>query len=374
MPRSQSVPAYLTTEQLTRDLALRDLTDPTAGAHAIQSLVGLATDALVDAWACPTRPRPGPRIVPIADNYDNLGFTADAASRDSRYTRYVDAHRMLRSHSSAMVPPALRALAANPLDDVVLVCPGIVYRRDAIDRLHTGTPHQLDLWRVSRRPLTNADMDEMITLLVDALAPGRRWRAEPRTHPYTIDGRQVDVQDGHAWVEVWECGLAHPEVLARAGLAGWHGLALGLGLDRLLMLRKDIPDIRLLRSADPRVARQMVDLAPYRAVSTMPTVVRDLSVAVDADDDVERLGDRVRDALGADADAVEEVAVLSETAYEQLPASAIARMGMHRRQKNVLLRVMLRHLERTLTDREANALRDRIYTALHAGGAHELTL
>jgi phenylalanyl-tRNA synthetase alpha chain len=366
------VPPYLTTEQLARDLALRDLSDPAAGPHAIQSLVGLAVDALVAAWACPTRPSPGPRIVPIADNYDNLGFTAGDASRDARYTRYVDARRMLRSHSSAMVPPALRALAADPLD-VLLVCPGIVYRRDAIDRLHTGTPHQLDLWRVSRRPLSNADMDEMITLLVEALAPGRRWRAEPRIHPYTVDGRQVDVQDGHAWVEVWECGLAHPDVLTRAGLAGWHGLALGLGLDRLLMLRKRIPDIRLLRSADPRVAGQMIDLAPYRPVSSMPAVVRDLSVAVDADDDVERLGDRVRDALGADAAAVEEVAVLSEAAYEELPASAIARMGMQRRHKNVLIRVVLRHLDRTLTDTHANALRDRIYTALHVGGVQELT-
>jgi phenylalanyl-tRNA synthetase alpha chain len=367
------VPPYLTTEELTRDLAIRDLTDPAAGPHAIQSLVGAAADALVAAWACPTRPSPGPRIVRIADNYDNLGFTVGAASRDARYTRYVDAHRMLRSHSSAMVPPALRSLAADPLDDALLVCPGIVYRRDAIDRLHTGTPHQLDIWRVSRRPLTNADMDEMVRLLVDALAPGRRWRAEPRTHPYTIDGRQVDVQDGHAWVEVWECGLAHPDVLARAGLAGWHGLALGLGLDRLLMLRKQIPDIRLLRSADPRVAGQMANLAPYRTVSPMPSVVRDLSVAVDADDDVERLGDRVRSALGADADSVEEVAVVSETAYEELPASAVARMGMHRRHKNVLVRVVLRHLEHTLSDTDANALRDRIYTALHAGGAHELT-
>jgi phenylalanyl-tRNA synthetase alpha chain len=297
MPRSQSVPPYLTTEQLTRDLALRDLTYPAAGPHAIQSLVGLATDALMAAWACPPRPSPGPRIVPMTDNYDNLGFTAGAASRDARYTRYVDAQRILRSHSSAMVPPALRALAADPLDDVLLVCPGIVYRRDAIDRLHTGTPHQLDLWRVSRRPLTDADMDEMITLLVDALAPGRRWRAEPRIHPYTVHGRQVDVRDGHAWVEVWECGLAHPDVLTRAGLAGWHGLALGLGLDRLLMLCKHIPDIRLLRSADPRVAGQMIDLAPYRAISAMPAVMRDLSVAVDVDDDVERLGDLVRDAL-----------------------------------------------------------------------------
>jgi phenylalanyl-tRNA synthetase alpha chain len=176
----------------------------------------------------------------------------------------------------------------------------------------------------------------------------------------------VDVAQGGEWVEVWECGLAHPDVLARAGMEGWQGLALGMGLDRLLMLRKQIPDIRLLRSPDPRVGGQMLDLEPYRAVSAMPPVVRDLSVAVDAGDDVELLGDRVRDALGDDASAVEEVALLSETAYRDLPASAIARMGMDPRHKNLLVRVVLRHLERTLTDAEANALRDRIYAALHA--------
>jgi phenylalanyl-tRNA synthetase alpha chain len=62
MPRSQSVPPYLTTEQLARDLALRDLSDPAAGPHAIQSLVGLAVDALVAAWAV----RPGPAPVPAS--------------------------------------------------------------------------------------------------------------------------------------------------------------------------------------------------------------------------------------------------------------------------------------------------------------------
>jgi phenylalanyl-tRNA synthetase alpha chain len=183
----------------------------------------------------------------------------------------------------------------------------------------------------------------------------------------------VDVAQGGEWVEVWECGLAHPDVLARAGLDGWHGLALGMGLDRLLMLRKQIPDIRLLRSPDPRVGGQMLDLQPYRAVSAMPPVVRDLSVAVDAGDDVEQLGDRIRDALGDDASAVEEVAVLSETAYGDLPASAIARMGMAPRHKNILMHVVLRDLERTLTDRDANALRDRIYRGLHAGDTQELT-
>jgi phenylalanyl-tRNA synthetase alpha chain len=237
-------------------------------------------------------------VVTTGDNYDNLNFTADAASRDSRYTRYVDTGRMLRSHSSAMVPPALRSLADEPVDDVLLVCPGVVYRRDAIDRLHTGTPHQLDLWRISRRPLADDAMDHMCQLLVDALTPGRAWRSEPRVHPYTLEGRQIDVLDGAGstpgdegggeWIEVWECGLAHPEVLARAGLDGWQGLALGLGLDRFLMLRKGVPDIRLLRAADPRVAGQMLDLDPYRPVSNMPTMSRDISVAVDPGDDDEQ--------------------------------------------------------------------------------------
>jgi phenylalanyl-tRNA synthetase alpha chain len=52
----------------------------------------------------------------------------------------VDAKNMLRSHSSAMIPPALRRLARQPGSDVLLVCLGIVYRRDAIDWQHTGTP------------------------------------------------------------------------------------------------------------------------------------------------------------------------------------------------------------------------------------------
>jgi phenylalanyl-tRNA synthetase alpha chain len=247
----------------------------------------------------------------------------------------------------------------------------MVYRRDAIDRLHSPTPHQLDLWRVARRPLGPADLQEMVRLLVDALTPGRPYRSEPRVHPYTLDGGQVDVCWDGEWVEVWECGLAHPAVLEAAGLAGWGGLALGMGLDRLLMLRKGIPDIRLLRSADPRIAGQMADLAPYRPVSAMPPVRRDLSVAVTADDTVEDLGDRVRDALGPDADAVEEVAVLAETPHDRLPAQAVARLGLRPDQKNVLVRVVLRHLERTLTDEEANRMRDRVYAALHRGSVHQ---
>ena len=313
----------------------------------------------------------GPRIVPVADNYDRLGYPAEAITRDTRYTRYVDAGNMLRSHSSAMIPPALRRLARQPGDDVLLVCPGIVYRRDAIDWQHAGTPHQLDLWRITPQAMSSTDMDQMIAILLGALAPGRPHRQQPRTHPYTLDGRQVDVYQDGRWVEVWECGLAHPRVLAAAGLPGRSGLALGMGLDRLLMLVKHIPDIRLLRCGDPRITRQMLDLARYQHVSPMPPITRDLSVAVWQDEDEETLGDRVRDALAADASCVEEVRVLSATPCWQLPASAISRLGAKPGQKNLLLRVVLRDLEKTLTNQTANALRDRIYRTLHQGTEYQ---
>jgi phenylalanyl-tRNA synthetase alpha chain len=363
--------SYLDPVRLRRDLGLRDLSEPAEGRHAIQILIGQAVEGLCRAWDCEVRRCRGPRIVPVADNYDRLGYPAEAISRDARYTRYVDSGHMLRSHSSAMVPPALSRLAHRPSDDVLLVCPGIVYRRDAIDWQHTGTPHQLDLWRITRRAMRDSDMDQMITVLLGALAPGLPHRQQPRTHPYTLNGRQVDVYQYGRWVEVWECGLAHPGVLAAAGLHGRSGLALGMGLDRLLMLAKHMPDIRLLRSGDPRITRQMLDLAEYQHVSSMPPITRDLSVAVSEDDDEETLGDRVRDALGADTSCVEEVRVLSATAYQQLPASAVGRLGAKPGQKNLLVRVVLRDLDKTLTNQTANALRDRIYRALHQGTAHQ---
>jgi phenylalanyl-tRNA synthetase alpha chain len=140
-----------------------------------------------------------------------------------------------------------------------------------------------------------------------------------------------------------------------------------MGLDRALMLRKGIPDIRLLRSAEPRVAAQMSDLAPYRPVSTMPPARRDLSVAVEPGADAETLGDRVREALAADADLVEEVSVLSITPYDELPAPARDRLGIRPGQDNALLRVVLRPADRTLSGDEVNALRDQIYASVHQG-------
>jgi phenylalanyl-tRNA synthetase alpha chain len=79
----------------------------------------------------------------------------------------------------------------------------------------------------------------------------------------------------------------------------------------------------------------------------------------------------VREALGARAADVEAVELLSETTHTALPEPARARLGLSRGQKNVLVRLTLRSVERTLTDAEANRLRDEVYAALHEGKHHE---
>jgi phenylalanyl-tRNA synthetase alpha chain len=248
-----------------------------------------------------------------------------------------------------------------------------VYRRDTIDRAHTGEPHQIDLWRIRRgAALGPADLTEMIEIAVPAVLPGATWRCTEAAHPYTTDGRQIDVEIRGEWLELAECGLALPAILHEAGLGpDYSGLAMGLGLDRALMLRKGIDDIRLLRSRDPRIQAQLLDLEPYRAVSRQPAVRRDLSLVVASDDTPEELGDRVRAALGERVSSVESVEVLSETLARDLPEPATRRLQIEAHQKNVLVRVVLRDLEKTLTHEEANELRDRIYAALHRGKVHE---
>ncbi len=348
--------------QLCRALALPDLTEAAHGPHAMQLLLREIIDGLGGLVIV----HRAPPIVSLEDNYDRLHYPPAGAARDARYTRYVTSDRILRTQTSAMIPELLGRLACCPLDEVLLACPGLVYRRDAIDRLHVGEPHQVDLWRIARRPLDASDLDVMIDRAVRAAVPGRTHRTIPAEHPYTEQGRQIEIRSGDRWIEIGECGLASPRILADAGLdREVTGLAMGLGLDRLLMLRKGIEDIRLLRSDDPRVRAQMTDLAPYRPVSKQPAIRRDLSLAVDLDRTEEELGDRVREALGDDAALVEAIELVSET--RELPEAARARLGMLPGQKNALLRVVLRHLGRALSDDEANVLRDRIYAAVHEG-------
>src|SRR3712207_6525102 len=316
----------------------------------MQSLLDEVLAALTGAWRCALDVQRRRPLVSVEDNYDRLGYAAADITRDARYSRYAAETVMLRSHTSAGVPPALRALAAtHPADrgiDVLLALPGLCYRRDTIDRLHVGTPHQVDLWRIATtgpagRRLDADDLDQMVALVVGAVLPEARRRTSVARHPYTTQGLQVDVCTASGWVELAECGLIAAHVLAGSGLDPDRctGLALGMGLDRALMLRKGIPDIRVLRSTEPRIAVQLLDLRPWRPVSSHPSVRRDLSIVTDTPVDAELLGDTVRVALGPAVENLEAVTVLSCTGYGDLPDAARQRLGLRRDQVKGLLRV-----------------------------------
>lgn len=131
------MPTALTPDQLQHALELRDLTDPKPGTMSIQMLVDVAVDALERTWRCDVRSERGPRVVPLSGNYDRLRYPQADVTRDARYTRYVDDGHVLRSHASAMIPPALARLADNPADDVLLVS-----WNHLSPRLHRPPPHR----------------------------------------------------------------------------------------------------------------------------------------------------------------------------------------------------------------------------------------
>jgi phenylalanyl-tRNA synthetase alpha chain len=367
---------YLTADDLHRALSLRDLSDPQAGPHAMQVLLNHVLTALTEYWHCTVRVVRTPPLVSVRDNYDRLGYAAQDVTRESRYSRYASPTTMLRSHTSADIPATLDTYDDADRDvDELIAASGLVYRRDVVDRTHVGEPHQVDLWRLRSAPgTTEDDLEQMVTTLVEAVLPGARWRATPAVHPYTHHGRQVDVLYRGEWLELAECGLIHRDVLRRSGLDPdrWSGLALGMGLERAVMLRKDIPDIRYLRSTEPGIHAQMADLAPWREVSMLPPISRDMSVVVDAEKADELLGDQVRAALRDRLADIESIEVLARTRWDDLPAKARDRLGIEPHQTNALVRLTLRPLDRTLTDAEANALRNQVYLAIHEGPQQEM--
>ena len=92
----------------------------------------------------------------------------------------------------------------------------------------------------------------MVAQIMHTVAPGRKWRMIPGSHPYTHHARQIDVWFNNAWLEIGECGLNNTKFFYLNGLdSSWSSMVIGIGLERAVMLRKNIPDIRVVDSFDP---------------------------------------------------------------------------------------------------------------------------
>lgn len=289
-------------------------------------------------------------VTTVENNYDALMIPQSSESRSQRYTRYLEDGKILRTHTSGLMPKILRQYAGEHL----LMHPGICYRRDVRDKTHVGEPHQMDIWLVSRNILGREDLLKLIEAVMSIL--GHPYRLNETSHPYTVGGLEIEVLVANRWVEVAECGLAHPGLLPE----GHSGLAMGVGLDRLVCIAKGIDDIRLLRNPSPAIASQMNDLSPYIPVSRQPTIVRDVSIVTDDDETIEDVTEWALGLLGSDSDVVSELSILAETRIGELPPQAIARLGIKPGQKNVLLRLTLQRHDRALTKSEANRIRDNL--------------
>ncbi len=340
-----------------------DLTDNNNGIHAIN----LACDKIitcVEHWSKMTADiiRKSP-ITTIEENYDNLYYDKDTITRSSKYTKYINDHQILRTHTTSMIPSEIR----NTNDNRLIIAPGIVYRRDVIDKLHVSCPHQMDIWILNKERIGRKELLSLIDYMISNLLPNVEYRCNETIHPYTINGLEVEILIGDKWIELLECGEAHPWLLHDNGkdIGVWSGLAMGIGLDRLVMILKGMDDIRLLRSDNPKISNQMISLDKYKPVTKYNITKRDLSICR-YDDDMEILGDLIRE---LDIDNIIEDITLIETYYyyDDVPDVAKQRLGIKEGQKNLLIRITLSSLSHDISKDEGNNLYNNIYSKIHQG-------
>lgn len=359
-------------------LQITDLTLPTPAGQN-RNIVGVIFDMVVENLEKNNFKNiqvvRGNPVVSVEDNFDNLFFSPGNPGRSSTYTRYVDGNNMLRAHVTAQVPGTFRSLknTESLKDFYTFVFPGLAYRRDVIDPRHLDVFHQIDVWTVQENSKYGVvGRDELLKLaetVFEAACPGAEMVVLEAKHPYTLNGIEVYAKIGDKEIEVLEAGLMPPEILQMAGLdANTHsGLALGMGIERLIMARKNLPDIRLIRSTDPRIISQMSNLEIYKDVSNKPAISRDMSFCVDSKDTEEDICENIRNIFGSDQDLLEEVRILNRVPYEKLEEVAKAKLGAKEGQDNILARIILRHPDKTLTKEDANKLYERTYSLLHKG-------
>lgn len=364
----------LTKEALNEYLAVPDLTE-SPKPHAIKMVYEKVRDYIYSTHKqSDIQVSRKNLIVTVVDNFDNLLFPADNIGRSSTYTHYIDDTHILRTHTTANIPGILRDLAKNEdWEDVVILLPGLVYRRDISDKKHVGEVHMLEMWRIvknsTRKVIIKDDLLDVVRGVAETAAPGWKLRIVDSPHPYTKEGIEVNATKDNQDIEILECGLIKDEILSNAGLdpKKYSGWALGMGLDRLVMTLKEIPDIRYLRSTNPKIAEQMTNLDPYHEVSNQPAIKRDMSYVVPQEYVEEDISEDIRRSLGDRVDTLESVEIMGQTTYLELPEKVRERLGCNSLQKNVLVRITLRHLERSIKNEEANQIYDQVYRKINKG-------
>ncbi len=299
-----------------------------------------------------------PEIVPVDVNFDLFDFPPDHPARSTSDTYYADPTHILRTHCTTMwyyylLDPEVKARMAAG-EPVGAFCFGKVYRKDEIDRRHMNVFHQLDGWYLApkeKKVITKADLEEVLSGTAKAIfGPQVKYRFNEDTFPYTDPSLEMEVEIGGQWVEVNGAGVVKGSVLEKFGIDStrWTGWAFGLGLERLAIISMELPDIRLLWSADERVRRQLKLGSLYKEVSKYPPIIRDISFVVGKDFVPNNYFDLIRDIGG---DLIEEVSLTDK--YENAE-----KFGPDR--TSYTYRIVYRSTERTLQTEEIEPLQAKV--------------
>ncbi|HEX2955774.1 MAG TPA: hypothetical protein VHO70_03015, partial [Chitinispirillaceae bacterium] len=237
------------------------------------------------------------------------------------------------------------------------ICHGNVYRKDEIDRNHYPVFHQIDGLSVTRREIQEYTTDDLAQILVEIaqsiFGSDVKYQIEPDTFPFTEPSIQLHVYWNEQWLEIVGAGLVNKNVLSLLGIDPviYNGWAFGFGLDRIAMIKMNIPDIRILWSTDERITKQFTGLdSRYTSVSKYPPTDRDISIIVRKDIAVNDLFGTMRDCgYNSSEDLIEEVNLLDSFENEK-------KFGKDR--ISYMFRIRYRSHLRTLTTEEINGIQE----------------
>jgi phenylalanyl-tRNA synthetase alpha chain len=213
----------------------------------------------------------GPEVESEWLNFDALNLGADHPARQMQDTFFVDppdAGLVLRTQTS---PVQVRSMLERELP-LYIVCPGKVFRTDELDATHSPVFHQVEGLAVAEG-LTMAHLFGTLEHLVEALfGPGLETRWRPSYFPFTEPSAELDFRcfvcrgsdagcrtcGGTGWIEWGGCGMVNRDVFQACGIDPdrYTGFAFGMGIERALMLRHGVKDMREMVEGDVRFSTQ----------------------------------------------------------------------------------------------------------------------
>ena len=208
----------------------------------------------------------GPEIETDYYNFEALNIPKNHPARDTQDTFYVSENLLLRSQTS----PVQIHVMEKQKPPIKIISPGRVYRADEVDATHSPIFHQVEGLLIDKN-ISMANLKAILEVFVKKLYGSEtKTRFRPHHFPFTEPSAEMDIScfkcggagcslcKNEGYIEILGCGMVHRDVLKRCGIDPeiYSGFAFGLGLERIVMLRYEINDLRLFYENDIRFLKQ----------------------------------------------------------------------------------------------------------------------